>query len=303
MSRSTGCVLAVELPLVDEDGRLVYPDLSGVSRHAARMQRAAADLSGVAARGARDMSAVAESWRCGRQAAFPAAQDAGKPAPAAPDKLPDDYPFVRVDGDGVHEIAVGPVHAGIIEPGHFRFSVVGEKVLRLEQRLGYTHKGIEQRFTATAGRCEALSPGRAGVGRQHRGLCLGLLHGAGVGDAAATVPARARWLRALMLERERIANHLGDLGALGNDAALAFGWRSSRACAKTGCALRKRPFGHRLMMDCIVPGGVAVDLDAARSSTLLRASAMRSRREVRTLRAVFDEHMPACRTASSAPAG
>ena len=60
---------------------------------------------------------------------------------------PDDYPFVRVEGDGVHEIAVGPVHAGIIEPGHFRFSVVGEKVLRLEERLAYVHKGIEQRFT------------------------------------------------------------------------------------------------------------------------------------------------------------
>ena len=62
--------------------------------------------------------------------------------------LPADYPFVRVEGDGVHEIAVGPVHAGIIEPGHFRFSVVGEKVLRLEERLGYTHKGIEKRFTS-----------------------------------------------------------------------------------------------------------------------------------------------------------
>ena len=60
----------------------------------------------------------------------------------------DDYPFVRVEGDGVHEIPVGPIHAGIIEPGHFRFSVVGEKVLRLEERLGYTHKGIEKRFAS-----------------------------------------------------------------------------------------------------------------------------------------------------------
>ena len=61
--------------------------------------------------------------------------------------IADDYAFVRVDGDGVHEVPVGPVHAGIIEPGHFRFSVVGEKVLKLEARLGYAHKGIEQRFT------------------------------------------------------------------------------------------------------------------------------------------------------------
>src|SRR6185312_11982165 len=56
------------------------------------------------------------------------------------------YPFVQVEGDGVHEIPVGPVHAGTIEPGHFRFSVVGEKVLRLEERLGYNHKGIAKRF-------------------------------------------------------------------------------------------------------------------------------------------------------------
>ena len=58
----------------------------------------------------------------------------------------DDYPFVRVEGEGVHEIPVGPVHAGTIEPGHFRFSVIGEGVLRLEERLGYKHKGIEKRF-------------------------------------------------------------------------------------------------------------------------------------------------------------
>src|SRR5581483_357845 len=61
-------------------------------------------------------------------------------------QTPEQYRFVEVEGDGVHEIPVGPVHAGIIEPGHFRFSVVGEKVLRLEERLGYVHKGIEKRF-------------------------------------------------------------------------------------------------------------------------------------------------------------
>ena len=66
----------------------------------------------------------------------------------AADSTPvDNYAFVPVEGDGVHEIPVGPVHAGIIEPGHFRFSVVGEKVLRLEEHLGYVHKGIERRFT------------------------------------------------------------------------------------------------------------------------------------------------------------
>ena len=101
-----------------------------------------------------------------------------------------DYPFVRVEGDGVHEIAVGPVHAGIIEPGHFRFSVVGEKVLRLEERLGYTHKGIERRFTR-AGAAGRASAGRPRVGRFDRGLRLGLLHGARVGRGLRDARARA----------------------------------------------------------------------------------------------------------------
>ncbi len=104
------------------------------------MQRAVADLLGLRA-GADDRGWLRHgAWRAD---AFPLRRDVtrrGLPRPT------DDYPFVRVEGDGVHEIPVGPVHAGIIEPGHFRFSVVGEKVLRLEERLGYMHKGIEKRF-------------------------------------------------------------------------------------------------------------------------------------------------------------
>ena len=151
----------------------------------------------------------------------------------------DDYHFVRVEGDGVHEIPVGPIHAGIIEPGHFRFSIVGEKVLRLEERLGYVHKGIDKRFDGSpsprahrlAGRVSgdstvayAWAYAQAVESRRRR-------------DAAA----RARWLRALLLERERVANHLGDLGALGNDAALGLR-RSPSSCAsgRTGCARAPR---------------------------------------------------------------
>jgi len=132
-----------------------------------------------------------------------------------------------VEGDGVHEIAVGPVHAGIIEPGHFRFSVVGEKVLRLEERLGYVHKGIERRFTelglVEGHRLAARVSGDSAVAFSWA-YCQAL-----EGMAEITIPARAAWLRALCLELERIANHLGDLGALGNDAASRSGSCSSRA--------------------------------------------------------------------------
>lgn len=119
-----------------------YPGIEHLYYSAARMQRAAADLSSVFA-----AEGDPRPWL--RHAAWPAdfhpLIDAAPPPPAA--AAIDDYAFVPVQGDGVHEIPVGPVHAGIIEPGHFRFSVVGEKVLRLEERLGYVHKGIERRFT------------------------------------------------------------------------------------------------------------------------------------------------------------
>jgi Ni,Fe-hydrogenase III component G len=136
-------LLLVEVPLpVEMPG---YPDLSVVFPSAARMQRAAHDLLGLIAVGG-----DGRPWL--RHMAWPADVFPLRNAPVSPtlpevaDGIVESYPFVRVTGDGVHEIAVGPVHAGIIEPGHFRFSVVGEKVLRLEERLGYTHKGVEQRF-------------------------------------------------------------------------------------------------------------------------------------------------------------
>ena len=114
---------------------------------------------------------------------------------------------MRVEGDGVHEMPVGPVHAGIIEPGHFRFSIVGEKVLRLEERLGYVHKGIERRFTELpileGHRLAARVSGDSAVAYSWA-YCQAL-----EGLARVTVPPRAVWLRALCLELERIAEPPG----------------------------------------------------------------------------------------------
>src|SRR5262249_62013078 len=114
------------------------------------------------------------------------------------------YAFVQVEGDGVHEILVGAVHAGIIEPGHFRFSVVGERVLRLEQRLGYVHKGIERRFESMS-----LAEGARLAGRVSGDSTVAYAWAYAMAlerAAEATAPPRALWLRALLLERERIAN-------------------------------------------------------------------------------------------------
>ena len=199
----------------------------------------------------------------------------------------DAYPFVKVEGQGVHEIPVGPVHAGIIEPGHFRFSVVGERILRLEERLGYVHKGIEKRFE--------------GMSLQHAAKLAGRVSGdstvayawayamAAEGIAAIVLPERAVWLRALFLERERIANHLGDLGYLGNDVALSFGFAQFWILKEQMLRNNAELFGHRYLMDRIIPGGVAADLTALGKSRLFEESAMLER-EVRVLRGIYDEH-------------
>ncbi len=160
-----------------------------------------------------------------------------RPAARTPGTLPADYPFVRVEGDGVHEIAVGPVHAGIIEPGHFRFSVVGEKVLRLEQHLGYVHKGIERRFTELAPLDAHRLAGRVSGDSTVAyawAYCMAL-------ESAwhCEIPERAQWLRALMLERESASPTTWATWARWATTPLSpSAWRSSRACARTGSACR-----------------------------------------------------------------
>ncbi len=193
-----------------------YPGLHDMFPAAARMQRGLRDLLGVQALGmdARPWlrhDAWPEDW-------FPLRLGAGEVRPMRGQPVP--YAFVPVDGEGVHEIPVGPVHAGIIEPGQFRFSVIGEKVLRLEQRLGFTHKGLDRRLCgrrAVEGRkIAARASGDSAVALSWA-YCRALEALAGVEP-----PPRALHLRALLLERERLANHLGDLGGIANDAGFGF---------------------------------------------------------------------------------
>jgi Ni,Fe-hydrogenase III large subunit/Ni,Fe-hydrogenase III component G len=261
-----------------------YPDLSVLYPLAERMQRATFDLLGVRARGAIDP----RPWL--RHAAWPAdffplRRDAD--GARAPDAEQEHYEFVAVAGDGVHEIPVGPIHAGIIEPGHFRFSIVGEKVLRLEERLGYVHKGIEKR-------CEGmpLTEAHRLAGRVSGDSTVAYAWAyamAAESIAGVEIPPRAAWLRALLLERERVANHLGDLGALGNDAALAFGLAQFSRLREQWLRASAEGFGHRLLMDRIVPGGVAVDPHASALERQL-GQCDEIEGEVRSLRAIYDEH-------------
>ncbi|MFY9328754.1 MAG: NADH-quinone oxidoreductase subunit C [Georgfuchsia sp.] len=267
------------------EGEASYPDLSQIFPAARRMQRAMADLLGISATDFADRRPWLNhgAWPADY---FPLRQTTDGKA-SYPQCEPTDYSFVTVEGDGVHEIAVGPVHAGIIEPGHFRFSVVGEKVLRLEERLGYKHKGIDQRF-------ESFSPlqGYRLAGRISGDSTVAYAWAYCMALESAwklQVPERGQWLRALMLERERVANHLGDLGALGNDAAFSFGLAQFMRLKEDWLRLNKTIFGHRFMMDRIVPGGVAGDLTVA-AGQLIRAQCDSVENEVRILRSIYDEH-------------
>lgn len=261
-----------------------YPGIADLFPAASRMQRAAYDLLGVHAQEHADQRKWLRhaAWPGG---VFPLRKDFDAAAP--PQAGEDRYPFVRVEGEGVHEIPVGPVHAGTIEPGHFRFSIVGEKILRLEQRLGYKHKGIEKRFEALGAAEGARLAGRiSGDSTVAYAWAYAM---ALEGACGVEVPARAAALRGIALELERIANHLGDLGYLGNDVALAFGFFQFWRLKEDLLRLQRELFGHRYLMDYIVPGGVARDLEPE-AGKRLREHLASLEAEVRVLRGIYDEH-------------
>jgi Ni,Fe-hydrogenase III large subunit len=163
-------------------------------------------------------------------------------------------------GAPLHQIAVGPVHAGVIEPGHFRFTANGETIVRLEERLGYVHKGIEglmqgaplERAAKLAGRVSGDST-----------VAYSIAFAQAVEAALAIkVPPQPIHLRALMAELERLANHFGDIGAICNDASFSLMHAHCAALRERVLRAAETCFGHRLMMDCVIPGGTSVGIDA-----------------------------------------
>ena len=171
-------------------------------------EREIAEQFGVRARGHPWLKPVRfhRSYRRGHDACGPAAR---RPIVGVTD-------FYRVEGDEVHEVAVGPVHAGVIEPGHFRFQCHGEQVFHLEISLGYQHRGVERALVG--GPDQALHPLRRDAGRRHDHRPRDrLLPGARGARRAARSRRAAQALRGIALELERLANHVGDLGALAGD--------------------------------------------------------------------------------------
>jgi Ni,Fe-hydrogenase III large subunit len=229
-----------------------FPSVSAKHPPALRLERTIGDLFGLQARGAADTRPWLDHGAWGRSAPLGAAKDAREAIP---------YAFLPAEGEALHQVAVGPVHAGIIEPGHFRFTANGEHVVRLEQRLGYTHKGIEALMSGAALEDAAKLACRTSG---DSAVAYAIAFARAV-EAALQIeaPPRARHLRALMAELERLANHFGDIGAICNDASFALMHAQTQILRERCLRAAGNCFGHRLMMDAIVPGGVARDASPA----------------------------------------
>ena len=241
-------VVTVLASLAPADPRM--PSLATRSFAASRFEREVHDLLGIVPEGHPDPRRLAlhQFWPDGyhplrRDAPAVELRDEGQP-----------FPFRTVDGEGIFEITVGPVHAGIIEPGHFRFSVEGETIVNLETRLGFVHKGTEKLFETlplarTVELAERIS-GDTSVGHA-LAYCRALEALSG-----CVVPARAAAMRAVLLELERLYNHVGDVGMIVNDTGYAFGHAHCFRLREELLRLNERLTDHRLLRGAVVPGGV-----------------------------------------------
>ncbi|MBS2964278.1 NADH-quinone oxidoreductase subunit C [Actinocrinis puniceicyclus] len=240
----------VELTVPLDPAAPAVPSLAALSFPAARFEREMRDQFGVEPVGhplARPLvrhPAWPDTWH-------PMRADAGARPPLDPDPAP--FPFLTVEGPGVYEIPVGPVHAGLIEPGHFRFSVVGETILKLKARLWYVHKGVERLFeNRTPARGLPLAErvsGDTAVGHA-------LAYCRALEEAAQVRPdLRAEAARAFLLELERLYNHVTDLGALCTDVGHGILGAHAGRIREQLLRINAETTGHRLLRGGIVPGG------------------------------------------------
>lgn len=241
-------ILVISLPAPERR----FPSVGLTHAPALRLERMIRDLYGVDPEGMPDHRPWLDHGRWGVAQPLGARQPGPETGRA--------YAFFEAVGAPLHQIAVGPVHAGIIEPGHFRFTANGETIVRLEERLGYVHKGIEglmqgaplERAAKLAGRVSGDST-----------VAYSIAFAQAVEAALAIkVPPQPIHLRALMAELERLANHFGDIGAICNDASFSLMHAHCAALRERVLRAAETCFGHRLMMDCVIPGGTSVGIDA-----------------------------------------
>jgi Ni,Fe-hydrogenase III large subunit/Ni,Fe-hydrogenase III component G len=243
----------VELHLRLSAGKPTVPSLAELSFPASRFEREMRDLFGIEPEDHPQPARLAlhqhwpDRWH-------PMRADAGPAPPFGDESQP--FPFLTVEGPGVYEIPVGPVHAGLIEPGHFRFSVVGETILTMRARLWFVHKGVERLFqgrrpAAGLELAERVS-GDTAVGHA-LAYCLAVEEAMGW-----PVPPVAQAGRALLLELERLYNHVADIGALCNDVGFGIVNAHALRIRERLLRLNAEVTGHRLLRGAVVPGGVTL---------------------------------------------
>ncbi len=283
-----GEAACVHLALLDENAREIavlsfdcpearFPSLGALHAPAIRFERTIQDLFGLEAIGLPDARPWLDHGRWGMRA--PLGQRRGEPRQPG-------YSFLPVEGESLHQIPVGPVHAGIIEPGHFRFTASGDTVVRLEARLGYVHKGVERLMAGASLDRAARIAGRVS-GDSTVAYAFAFARAAEAALDIAPAP-RAQMLRGLMSELERLANHFGDIGAICNDAAFVLMHAHCGVLRERVLRAADACFGHRLMRDVIVPGGVSRDIDA-NGAGQLRKQFREWRKRFRDLVDLYDE--------------
>ncbi len=251
--------LTVHVPLDD----VWVPSLAAESYPASRFEREMRDTFGIVPRGHPQPTRLVHHahWP---EDFHPLRRDAAEPK-WRPDA--EGFPFLQVEGPGIYEIPVGPIHAGMIEPGHFRFSVLGETIVRMMVRLWFTHRGLERhmadREPSDAIRLAERISGDTAVGHT-------LAYVQAVEDALGVpVPQDARLARGLLLEMERLYNHVGDLGAIVNDVAYGIAHQHTQRLKETLLRHHAEVTGHRLLRGGITIGGASlrrpVDVELIRS--------------------------------------
>lgn len=276
LDRDAMQVVLASVPAVE--GRV--PALSPGRPGAALFERALADLWRLTPEGTVDPRPFLDHGR------WPVIGPlSGRAARHEPDAPP--MTFLPAEGQGVHQIPVGPIHAGIIEPGHFRFHVQGETIVRLEARLGFTHKGtltlMQGKSPRAAARFAARLSGDTTVAHS-------LAFARAAESATGTEPPpRAVALRGAMLELERLHNHLNDLGFIANDAAFAALHAECGYLREQLLRALNAAFGHRLMMDRVLPGGVAQDVEAT-GIAAIRAVLARIAAALPGILRIYDSH-------------
>src|ERR1035437_2466048 len=240
----------IELQVILPADNPALPSLASLSFPASRFERELHDLYGIEPVDPplpRRLVRHAH-WPSGW---YPMRHNAGSPPPFTDTEA---YPFLAVVGDGVYEIPVGPVHAGIIEPGHFRFSVVGESILKLKIRLWFTHRGVEKLFEGL-GATDAIHLAERISGDTSAGHALA--QAKPVEDALGLeMPEPVHRLRALVLELERLYNHAADVGALANDVGFSLANAHALRIREELLRINNATTGHRLLRGAISPGRV-----------------------------------------------